>query len=77
MVMVPPCNTCRTCLCAGVPVGVRDVGSRPEILMGAAMFLSFSSDDELYTNSKERESGSTAGSGALPVVKLVSVACGC
>lgn len=48
MVTVPPCNTCKACLCAGVPVQVRGVGSRPE--MGAAMFLCFSSDDELYTN---------------------------
>lgn len=76
------CGNCPTvtCLWTGMPVQKRDVGQRPEILTGAAIFLYFSSDDELQANSKERRSGSTAGRGVcpiLPVVKPLSVACDC
>lgn len=76
-VTVAPCYTHSACLCAGVPLHVRGVGQRPEILMGTAILLCFSSDDELQANSKG--SDATAGFGIcpeLPVVKL-SVACGC
>lgn len=56
-------------------------GWRPKtILTGAEIFLCFSSDDELQANSKERGFGGTAGcrvSPAHPVVKPLSVACGC
>ena len=78
VVTIPPCYTRRACLCVDVPTQIGDVDQRPEILMGAAIFLCFSSDDELQANSKERGSGSTVSSvvcPVLPVVKPLSVAC--
>lgn len=55
----------------------RDVGWRPEILMGAVTVLCFSSVDVLQANSGERAVQPAVG--ILPVlpVQLLSVACGC
>lgn len=53
-------------------------GKGPEILLGAVIVLCFSSVDVLQANLEERAVLPAVGlSPVLPVVQLLSVACGC
>lgn len=58
---------CR-CVCAG---------KGPEILLGAVIVVCFYSVDVLQANSEERAVLPAVGLSLLPVLQLLSVACGC